>query len=147
MDLGDFTSGLSDDSGSFFNTDTIDNTNNDIQSIPDSSGSASSSSSSSGSGAGSLLSQALGLGSKAIKSSAQAANTAVNSNEYRAQKELSVLDTGTLDPKSRFENRSPIHSRNEFNSVDSVDPMRLETEWDQRLATYAGIVRNTSVRG
>lgn len=61
------------------------------------------------------------------------------------QRIASRLQQGLIPGYNETETRVPIHSRNDFKAVESVDPMTLENEWHNRLLQYANITRQTGV--
>lgn len=90
---------------------------------------------------GSLLSS----GAKALAGQAGKAGQAVNSDEYRAQREVGMVDQGVKQPLGEWNNQVALHYRDQSQQVDSVDPMTLEQQWNERLQRYAGVQRATGV--
>lgn len=117
----------------------------DTLSLPSTDDSSSVGSDSSSPNYGSLLGKALTAGGKSLSNRANAAGAAVSTSEARAQREVTLLDTGTQSPLRNFENTVAQHSKNNFEGPDAVNADTLEAQWNQRLATYAGIERSTGV--
>lgn len=88
----------------------------------------------------------VGLGG-ALLGSSGANSTQADSSVLRGLRITGALDMNTQNPLSRVKNDSPIHTKDSFDAAQSVDPMTLERQWDDRLATYADITRATSVQG
>ena len=63
----------------------------------------------------------------------------------RGTRLVSALDTGTTSPMKDYENKSPIHTRDEFQAPDAVDANTIEDQWNNRLSKYAEITRQTGV--
>lgn len=96
----------------------------------------------------SLFGSALSAGGKALSGMATGANSAgqaVSASEARSQREISQLNYGTVPITGRVQTEIPQHTRDASQAAESVNPMELENEWDQRLATYAKVTRETGV--
>lgn len=161
--FGDILGSFSDDPTTLFDNDATNFnsvTNGYLNSLGDSGFSAGSTGNSitgslnsalgtnlTGSQFGTIGKDAFAIGGSLLSGSGGGSYTtgAQETSVRRGQAIANALDKGTISPTSRLENKVPIHSRNDFQQVDSVDPFTLENEWNNRLATYAGVVRNTGV--
>lgn len=99
--------------------------------------------------AGLLGKGVIGIGGALLSGSSSDANSDYNSklaNKVGSEQRIaSRLQNGVLPGYNSTETQVPIHSRNEFKAVESVDPMTLENEWHNRLLQYANITRETGV--
>lgn len=87
----------------------------------------------------------LALGASTLGGGGQVASDKGEAEAMKGERFSNLISSHTINPLSRIKSDEAIHSHNQFQATDSVDPMTLENEWNVRLKRYADITRETGV--